>query len=602
MISKFKSKLKNKNQSSAESLLSTSQIAADNEYEFFEQFPLAAAVFDLKGNYKYVNDEYMIEDRFKNDIIGKDDSFYFELLGISEKCVDKRKKIFNQVVKEQRTIKFTERLHFTEQNKTRYYKRYLQPIFSDNNGTLKEIHFYGSDLTAVILAQNELKYLAYHDKLTNLKNRDAFNEQLDQIITEYNEEDENLTAILFCDLDNFKLVNDSHGHDIGDALLKEVASRLNSTIKKSDYLFRLGGDEFTLIMKNIKNELEAGRIAENLINILSSPYFIDDHKITYISISVGIVVFPKDGREREILVRHADTAMYNAKKRGKNTFQFYSKSITASSVKRLRIENYLRDIVYTNDFENQFGVMYQPIIEKNYQGSYSVIGAEALLRWNNPHMGWIPPDIFIPIAEDTELITKIGDWVLYKAAMDYQKLKSNIDTPFYISVNFSAKQMRENVAIKKIESVLQNTGISPYNLQLELTETNYLDEHMDVSQNIKTLTEMGIRLAIDDFGVGFASLSYLHKVPATTIKIDKSFIRYLSTSKEHKELVKSIILLGESLNKDIIAEGVEQVEDLYLLDKEKCHKYQGYLFSKPLNLIDFERYMSKENLLTTIIK
>ena len=162
--------------------------------------------------------------------------------------------------------------------------------------------------------------------------------------------------------------------------------------------------------------------------------------------------------------------------------------------------------------------------------------------------------------------------------------------------------MRENVAIKKIESVLQTTGISPYNLQLELTETNYLDGHMDVSQNMKTLTDIGIRLAIDDFGVGFASLSYLHKVPATTIKIDKSFIRYLSTSKEHKELVKSIIVLGENLNKDIIAEGVEQVEDLYLLDKEKCHKYQGYLFSKPLSLIDFERYMSKENLLTTIIK
>ena len=602
MISKIKSKLKNKKQPSQEENLSTSQSTSEIVYKFLEQFPMAAAVFDLNGNYKYVNDEYIMENRFKNEIIGKDDSFYFELLGVNLKSADKRKKIFKQVIKEKKTIRFTEKLHFTEKNKTRYYKRYLQPIFSNNNGTLKEIHLYGSDLTAVMLAQNELKYLAYHDKLTNLKNRDAFNEQLDQIISEYNEEEENLTAILFCDLDNFKLVNDSHGHDIGDTLLKEVASRLNNIIKKSDYLYRLGGDEFTLIVKNIKNELEAGRIAENLINLLSSPYFIQDHKITYISISVGIVVFPKDGHEREILVKHADTAMYNAKKRGKNTFQFYSKSITASSVKRLRIENYLRDLVYTNDFEDQFGILYQPIIEKNYQGTYSVIGAEALLRWNNPHMGWIPPDTFIPIAEETELILNIGDWVLYKAAMEYQKLKSNIDTPFYVSVNFSAKQMREKSAIKKIETVLQTTGISPYNLQLELTETNYLDEHEDVSENIKTLTDMGIRLAIDDFGVGFASLSYLHKVPATTIKIDKSFIKYLSTSKEHKELVKSIIVLGENLNKEVIAEGVEQVEDLYLLDKQKCHKYQGYLFSKPLSLIDFEKYMSKENLLTTIIK
>jgi len=268
----------------------------------------------------------------------------------------------------------------------------------------------------------------------------------------------------------------------------------------------------------------------------------------------------------------------------------------------LRIENYLRDLVYANDFENQFGIMYQPIVEKNYQGGYNVIGAEALLRWNNPKMGWISPETFIPIAEETELIANIGDWVLYNAAMDYQKLKNNIENPFYMSVNFSAKQMRTKSAVKKIETILDTTGISPFNLQLELTETNYLDENVDVNENIKTLTNMGIKLAIDDFGVGFASLSYLHKVPAKTIKIDKSFIRYLSTSKEHKELVKSIIVLGENLHKEVIAEGVEQVEDLYLLDKQKCHKYQGFLFSKPLYFSDFERYMNKENLLTTIIK
>jgi diguanylate cyclase (GGDEF)-like protein len=602
MISKIKSKLKNKKQSSIEVNSSISQVKSNKEYKFLEQLPMEAAVFDLSGNYKYVNAEYIIEEKFKNEIIGKDDNYYFKLIGISSECADKRKDLLNKVLKEKRTLRFTEKLHFTDKNKTKYYKRYFQPIFLNNNGTLKEIHFYGSDLTAVILAQNELKYLAYHDKLTNLKNRDSFNEQLDQILNEYNEDEENLTAILFCDLDNFKLVNDSHGHDVGDSLLKEASARLNNIVKKSGHVYRLGGDEFTLIMKNLKNELEAGRIAENLINMLSAPYFIDDHKISYISISVGIVIFPKDGRDRKILIKHADTALHNAKKRGKNTFQFYSKSITESSVKKLRIENYLRDLIYTNDFENQFGLLYQPIVEKNYRGTYSVIGSEALLRWNNPQMGWISPDIFIPIAEETELIANIGDWVLYKAAMDFQKLKCNVDIPFYMSVNFSAKQMKTKSAIKKIETILETTGISPYNLQLELTETNYLDEHADVSDNIKTLTGMGIKLAIDDFGVGFASLSYLHKIPATTIKIDKSFIKYLSTSKEHKELVKSIIILGENLNKEVIAEGVEQVEDLYLLDRQKCHKYQGFLFSKPLNIIDFERYMSKENLLSTIIK
>lgn len=602
MIKKIKSKLINKKPSPPEVEIDNSSSELEKKYKYLEQLPMSAAVFDLKGNYKYVNDEYLIENKFKTDIIGKDDKFYFELIGIDLKCVDKRKDILKQVIKEKRTLRFTEKLQYINTKKSRYYKRYFQPIFSNNNGTLKEIHLYGSDLTAVILGQKELKYLAYHDKLTNLKNRESFNEQLDQIISEYHKDDENLTAILFCDLDNFKLVNDSHGHDVGDRLLKEVSSRLNNIIKKSDYVYRLGGDEFTLIMKNIKDELDAGRIAENLIKLLSAPYFIDEHKITYISISVGIVIFPQDGEEREILVKHADSAMYNAKKRGKNTFQFYSKSTTASSVKKLRIENYLRDLVYANDFESQFGILYQPIVEKNYKGGYSVIGAEALLRWNNPHMGWISPDTFIPIAEESQLIANIGDWVLYKAIMDYQNLKENVDSPFYISINFSAKQMREKTAVKKIETIMESSGISPFNLQLELTETNYLDEHSDVNHNIKALTDMGIRLAIDDFGVGFASLSYLHKVPAKTIKIDKSFIKYLSTSKEHKELVKSIIVLGENLNKEVIAEGVEQVEDLYLLDKQKCHKYQGFLFSKPLSVIDFERYMSKENLLTTIIK
>jgi len=602
MISKIKSKFTGKNQSTPEVQPEISKNKSIKQYKFLEQLPMAAAVFDLKGNYKFVNDEYIADEKFKSNVIGKDDSYYFDLLKVDSECANRRKEFLSQVLREKRTIRFTEKLHFTETNKTRYYKRYFQPIFSNNNGTLKEIHLYGSDLTAVILAQNELKYLAYHDKLTNLKNRDSFNEQLDQILAEYNEDDENLTAILFCDLDNFKLVNDSHGHDVGDSLLKEVANRLNDVIKKSDQVFRLGGDEFTLIMKNLKNELDAGRIAENLINLLSAPYNINEHKITYISISVGIVIFPKDGHEREVLVKHADTAMYNAKKRGKNTFQYYSKSITESSVKKLRIENYLRDLVYADDFENQFGIMYQPIVEKNYQGGYNVIGAEALLRWNNPKMGWISPETFIPIAEETELIANIGDWVLYNAALDYQKLKTNIDNPFYMSVNFSAKQMRTKSAIKKVETILDSTGISPFNLQLELTETNYLDENFDVNDNIKKLTNMGIKLAIDDFGVGFASLSYLHKVPAKTIKIDKSFIRYLSTSKEHKELVKSIIVLGENLQKEVIAEGVEQVEDLYLLDKQKCYKYQGFLFSKPLHFSDFETYMRKDNLLTTVIK
>jgi len=569
-------------------------------YDFLDKLPMEVAVFDPQGNYLFYNNKYLPNDSNNKNIIGKNDLYYFKQVGISLDCAKKRKDFFNQAIINKKEIRFTEKLFYKKKDRTKYYKRYFQPIYNEDE--LTEIHLYGSDLTAVILAQKELKYLAYHDKLTSLKNRDAFNEQVDQILSELDKDDPQTSAILFCDLDNFKLVNDSLGHDIGDGLLKKVASRLNNVIKKSDYIYRLGGDEFTLIIRNVKNELEVGRIAENITKLLSAPYYISNHKISYISASVGIVMTPKDGKKRDTLVKHADSAMYNAKKRGKNTFRFYSKSITESSVKKLRIENYLRDLVNAEDFENQFELLYQPIVEKKKQGDYSVIGAEALLRWNNPDIGWVKPDVFIPIAEDSDLIANIGDWVLFKAVSDFYKLQQTVDNSLTISVNFSAKQMRSANTIKKVETILDSVGMDPRKLQLELTETNYLDEHSDITNNLLAIKKMGIKLAIDDFGVGFASLSYLHKVPASTIKIDKSFIKYFSTRKEHRELVKSIIVLGENLEKDVIAEGVEQVEDLYLLDTQHCYKYQGFLFSRPLSIVDFQRYLAKENFLTTIIK
>jgi len=600
MISNFIRKIKvyNKNSEPKESpyIFSSSK----SKYSYLDQLPMEAAVFDLKGNYKYYNEKYIIKSLSQNDIIGNNDFYYFKQAGIAAECAQKRSDLFNQVIEEQKEVRFTEKLINTQTNKTRYYKRYFQPIFVDNKMT--EVHLYGNDLTAVILAQNELKYLAYHDKLTGLKNRDSFNEQVDQLLSEINGGNGHFSAILFIDLDNFKIVNDNFGHDIGDGVLRKVASRLKNLFDKSDFIYRLGSDDFAIIMRKAKSELEVGRNAENIIKMVSAPYYIQNIKIPYFSCSIGIAVIPKDGTKRDILCKHADSALHNAKKRGNNTFQFYSKSITESSVKKLRIENNLRTIVNADDFENHFEVLYQPIVEKTSNTEYKVIGAEALLRWNNTDLGIIKPEYFIPIAEDSDLISNIGDWVLFKAASDFYNLQKNWKDPLRISVNYSAKQLRSANAIDKVQTIIDAVGIDPHKVQLELTETNYLDEHPGISNNIAALGEMGIRLAIDDFGVGFASLSYLHKVPASTIKIDKSFIKYFSTRKEHRELVKSIIVLGENLDKEVIAEGIEQVEDLYLLATQNCYKYQGFLFSKPLNLNDFISYLSKENHLTTIIR
>jgi len=318
--------------------------------------------------------------------------------------------------------------------------------------------------------------------------------------------------------------------------------------------------------------------------------------------SIGIVLYPRDGVDSETLTRNSHTAMASAKRGGKNKYQFFTRSMTELSVKRLKIEKNLTELVNKNEFDQQLQILYQPIVEKNDQNEYKIIGAEALLRWRNHELGLVKPSKFIPIAEETNLISEIGEWLFQKSCTEYQKLQDKYGRPLYLSLNFSPRQIRTPDIVEKIEKILYLTKFTPQMLQLELTETSYLDDHADVDFIIRQLKRMGIRLALDDFGVGFASLSYLHKVPASTIKIDRSFIKYMSTSQHHRELVKSIIVLGENLEKDVVAEGVEQVEDLYLLNSHRCYKYQGYLFSEPIELSALEKLLAKENLLTTLIQ
>jgi diguanylate cyclase (GGDEF)-like protein len=456
---------------------------------------------------------------------------------------------------------------------------------------------FGNDLTGVIIGQKELKYLAYHDKLTGLKNREGFCEYLDQLIIESERETNcSITAILLIDIDNFKLVNDSFGHDIGDIVLREISSRLNICLRKTDHCFRLGGDEFVIIIKNIKHEWEVSKVAEKIIHYLSTTYILGRYIINFLTCSMGIVLFPKDGINRDKLIKNADIAMYNAKKRGKNNFQFYSKVMTPSSIKRMKIEKNLNDLVNRQDYENQFEIVYQPIVENINKGEYRIIGSEALLRWKNPELGNINPDTFIPIAEERNLISDIGDWILYKTLREFKQLINKYNPQLYISINFSAIQLKSRSMIKRLAKILKTIDFDPHRLQLELTETSYLDDHEEAISNIKELENLGIKLALDDFGVGFASLSYLQKIPASTIKIDKSFIHALSYDLQKIELVKSIIMLGKNLKKDIIAEGVENLEDLYLLKSQDCNKYQGHLFSEALTLEKFEQYLKKNNL------
>ena len=576
------------------------KVESGSDYKFYQNLPTEFAIFDLNGNYKFANSKYISEAQIREQIIGKNDAYYFDIIGIGEECVTKRQEMFDRMLKERKTIRFTEKLVFSETNKTLYYKRSFQPVFENSNPeTISEIHFFGDNMTAVIHSQQELKFLAYHDKVTGLRNRDAFYQELDQVIYESERKtDENLSAVLFCDLDNFKLVNDSFGHDVGDNVLREVATRMKSCLRKSDFVFRLGGDEFTVLVKNLKHDYEAGDIAEKLSKNLALPYEVGAHKMNYLTVSTGIVIFPRDGTDRDLLVKRADTAMYNAKKNGKNNFRFFSESMTTQSLVRLKIENNLRMIVNDLKYEEEFILNYQPIIEKKRNGEFKIIGAEALLRWQNKELGFVSPDTFIPIAEKTDLINYIGEWVLRKGCNDLKNLNEKFNRPLYISVNVSAKQLRYADVVDKLKKIIQDTGVNPANLQLELTETAYLDKEPVIIDRIKELVGMGFKIAIDDFGVGYASLAYLQKIPASTIKIDRSFISDMHMSEDHEAFVKAILTLGKNLNKEIIAEGVERMQHLDILSMQKCYKYQGYLFSKPMLLEDLEDFIRYEDKIT----
>ncbi len=411
------------------------------------------------------------------------------------------------------------------------------------------------------------------------------------------------SAIITCDIDNFKMVNDSLGFHFGDMVLKEAASRIKLCLPSIETIFRIGGNEFGIILSEVKDKFEPGRVAEKLISYLSAPYMIFGQNISYLTTSIGIVVMPRDGSDKKSLLKNLNTAVHYAKGKGKNNYQYFAPKMNEAAANKTLIERNLKTLVEKQDYENQFKLVYQPIVAKNgSSNNYNVVGTEALLRWRSPELGWISPDTFIQIAEESNLITNIGDWVFNKACYDFKTFSSKVDKDLYVSINLSAKQLQANNIVRRITNTLNYLHIDPKKLQLELTETSYLDELDAVMSNINKISDLGVGLAIDDFGIGYASLSYLHRVPATAIKIDKSFIQYLNTSDYHKELVKSIIILGQNLNKDVIAEGVEQLEDLHVLNNYNCNNFQGYLFSQPTELSDFEKMLQKDNLLTTIIE
>ena len=422
------------------------------------------------------------------------------------------------------------------------------------------------------------------DSLTSLPNRRLFTEQLDLLLRLTKRNDEML-ALLFLDLDNFKRVNDSLGHNAGDTLLREVADRLASCVRESDVVAhfvdsesridvsRLGGDEFTVVLNQVENAEAVSKVAQRLLTALLEPVEIDGHELV-ITPSIGIALAPNDADDLEGLLKAADTAMFHAKARGKNTFVFYTSDMDAAGVERLQLETDLRKALERNELLFH----YQPQVDTR---TGTVVGVEALLRWQHPQQGMIPPFRFIPVAEEIGLIGEMGNWGIREACRELVELrKEGLELP-KIAVNVSALQFNKNFC-PTVKEILETSGVPPSALELELTESILMEDSHSTVKALQELKAMGLRLSIDDFGTGYSSLSYLSRFPLDELKIDRSFVIDFDKSANDASLVRAIIAMGQSMQLELVAEGVETSEQFHFLSRHGADVIQGYLFSRPV--------------------
>jgi diguanylate cyclase (GGDEF)-like protein len=435
------------------------------------------------------------------------------------------------------------------------------------------------DITAWREAQEKLAYLAHHDPLTSLPNRTKFREDLEQTLLRVNRDGR--VAVLCLDLDHFKEINDSLGHPIGDDLLKDVASRLRTSVREGDTVARLGGDEFAIVQAGTDLQAsESSSLAERLVEIVGAAYAIHGHQLN-IGVSIGIAFAPNDGEDPDQLLKNADMALYRAKEDGRGTYRFFEPGMDARAQARRVLEIDLRAALTRDEFE----VHYQPIHDLNTD---QITAFEALIRWNHPLRGMISPMDFIPLAEETGLITQLGDWILRKACMDAAAWSREVR----VAVNLSPVQFRNSNLVQSVISALAASGLAPERLELEITESVLLQDSEATLAALHKLRSFGVKISMDDFGTGYSSLSYLRSFPFDKIKIDRSFVHELATREDSMAIVRAVTGLGKSLGISIVAEGVETNEQLGLLRTEGCTEVQGFLFSRPRPAQDVEAMLS----------
>lgn len=445
------------------------------------------------------------------------------------------------------------------------------------------IHNAEGELTGVVIVFHDLNtskavvmkmaHLAQHDFLTNLPNRVLLNDRIAHAI-EAAKRNNTQIALLFLDLDNFKYINDSLGHDIGDQVLQQVTASLNASVRGSDTVSRTGGDEFVILLADSKNGEDAALTAEKILELFNLPHILDNHQL-HVSTSIGISVYPTDGMDAETLIKNADTAMYNAKENGRNNYQFFKPVMNARAVERQSLEASLRIALE----KNELALIYQP---KYNLSTSALTGVEALIRWQHPEWGEVMPERFVPVAEDSGLMIPIGRWVIRTACLQIKRWIQSGFPNMTVAVNISASEFLHKDFVPDLQAILLETGVDAHCLALEITETVLMRDAKASAIILHQLKAIGVVLVVDDFGTGYSSLSYLQQFPIDVLKIDRSFVTDIQAVTDEGIIVSAIISMGNSLKLKVIAEGIETAEQLAFLVSRHCHEGQGYLFSSPV--------------------
>ncbi len=459
----------------------------------------------------------------------------------------------------------------------------IAPI-RDTKGNLLGAVIVFHDVSAARELSLRMSHLAQHDGLTDLPNRILLYDRLTQAITLAKRRRKKL-AVLFLDLDRFKHINDSLGHAIGDRVLQSVAERLRHCVRSTDTVSRQGGDEFVVLLSEIKKLQDAAVCAEKILAALSEPFGIDHHNL-YAAVSIGIATYPDDGTDADTLMKHADLAMYQAKEGNSNTFRFFERQMTLHLVERQEIESDLRRAID----RDQFVLYYQARVDLITE---QIVGVEVLIRWKHPARGLVQPDKFMAIAEESGVVVPLGRWVLREGCRQGRAWLDAGMPPVRVAVNISAVELRAKDFVEGVRNVLAETGLEPGSLELEVTETALLQNSKAVATVLQAIKDLGVHLALDDFGTGYSSLSHVRRLPIDALKIDRSFIRELATNADDASVVRAMISMGRSLQMKVVAEGVETREQLECLRRYGCPEGQGYYFSKAIDAADFTRLLRR---------